>query len=521
MSYSSFFTYICDSNISFESQILLYSQMKKYLYLIGALTFALGLSACKKDAPQTSTEKTSSTTTIPASLTRQAWTVVAPSSDASAEGPTLRYDFRPDGTYDLTYAVSSGARSLATARALNVVLYHFSGMYSYQPDGTIHVHTVAFVRVEGQTTASEREQLISQIVESLTDRSYRYNSYALQLTFVEKPTDSASGQLPSIFRQPLAPSAQQPDPSTSPQPSSPAPQALLDARWVLDESVLYNGRDYRGLEFNADGTYRLHWQDIEFEPRKRGMQAGADNQDYYIQGTYRYFQDTIQLLSARFAGYGDYSSLQLDAEERARISEEYKTVKFAFSSSQGTLVGIDTVRNNTPQGLELSVVKMNFTKAPRTFSLTSGSWTFDVLTPNKKAGSSFIDGTIRTFTFKADGTYTLHHLFESFNENKDNLAREYNDGYTIEGRYSYQAGKVTLLSSRFVGYDARFQSVRPVVTPEDYGEAPTGMVFRVDEKLRTMRLSIADSYGPAKASLAGESQDEEPYFFQLFSSESW
>lgn len=504
--------------------------MSKYLYLIGSLVFALGLNSCKKHDPQTSAEIHTPEKVIPLAITRQQWTAETVEPGDKGENTRVRYSFNPDGTFAMTYEVPSAEPASSEARALAVQIYHFSGTYSYNADSTLTIDRVSYVRLEGQVKEEQRKPLVDKLIKVLTKRSFRYDTQLLVLTLVDKLEDSSSPEpMPSVFRKPMSPTEDKPSVPADPQANRSIPRELLDARWVLDISDRYNGasygsngRDFIGFEFNEDNTYVVHKSDAEFGPKKGDKQVISYIQDFYMKGTYRFSGDTIYFLSASLDHYGVDNPYTFDSERLEDLRDNLVKARLLFDAKQMKLHSLD---REYPTDTAASLVK-----APREFSLTSGSWAFDLLTPNKKdrvtltdgsGRNRFIDGGQRTFTFHLDGTYTFHHLFESFDEHKDNLDRAYNDAYTIRGRYRYQDGKVTLLSSQFVGYDKRFASVRPTISKAEYNEELTGLVLLVDERRRIMRISISDSYGKARQSLIGETQEEQPYYLQYFGGESF
>ena len=124
-------------------------------------------------------------------------------------------------------------------------------------------------------------------------------------------------------------------------------------------------------------------------------------------------------------------------------------------------------------------------QAPKGYSIVGGSWYYAL-----KEGD--FTQALR-FAFRADGTYEFrYYRITTSEEHKNDLDSEFNDELIYSGRYTYADGRVTILTTKFEGYAARFaerrkQENRQPIEPED-GKL-NGLVLLVDEKAETMTIS--------------------------------
>lgn len=124
------------------------------------------------------------------------------------------------------------------------------------------------------------------------------------------------------------------------------------------------------------------------------------------------------------------------------------------------------------------------TEQTQSKALTAGSWVTETLNS---------DGTNReraTFTFRPNGTYTLHYLRQdSSPEHKDDLLSEFNDEFTGSGRYIVDGTYVKLIDFTFGGYAVRFKEHRANPSRIDY----SGLFFIFDEQAQTLKVSALHS----------------------------
>ena len=124
-------------------------------------------------------------------------------------------------------------------------------------------------------------------------------------------------------------------------------------------------------------------------------------------------------------------------------------------------------------------------QTPKGYSIVGGSWYYAL-----KDGD--FTQALR-FAFRVDGTYEFrYYRITTSEEHKNDLDSEFNDELIYSGRYTYADGRVTILTTKFVGYGERFaerrkQENRQPSEPED-GKL-NGLVLLVDEKAETMTIS--------------------------------
>jgi len=119
------------------------------------------------------------------------------------------------------------------------------------------------------------------------------------------------------------------------------------------------------------------------------------------------------------------------------------------------------------------------------YSIVGGSWLLS-------APEDYFTQAFR-ITFKVDGTYELHYYrITTRGEHKDDLDSEFNDELIYSGRYSYADGRVTLQTTKFVGYGERFVERRKREgrrTSDTQDGKLDGLVLLVDEKAEIMTVS--------------------------------
>lgn len=486
----------------------------KYIYLIGALAFALGVSSCKKDEPQSSATVQPSPSEKTKVLTASHWSVEGTSEDG-LETQLLALDFRPDGTYTVTYRKATGtARSLRaqTARAISWEVYSFSGKYNLEND-KLTILSIEYDRAEGVAADSPKIEEMKDFAQSLVGRVFRLNEEERTLTLTDEKPSPTAGEVTGPFRLFIL------HPATATEPTVPtresAPRELLDFYWTGDYIEDNTGRTRRSYEFINDSVYILRMHTEHFEPIDSGKASGSRDLEYYIRGYYTYRNDTIFRLGEVFDHYGENTKEQLEPGWEERISEGPLS-PMLIDWKQGRMALIVDKPYYDEQGILQTKTGEIFAKTPKSFSLTSGAWVFDDSgeTTDSQGQTNYTAKTT-SLTLYPDQTFKLHFLRSTGGVEKENPAPGYNDEYSYSGRYTYSNGKLTLLTSQFDGYAQRFVAERRRHPQPESSIRIDGLVFRVNETRGAMQPSYTDSYGPGRQVTTDSPLEDQPYYLQL------
>lgn len=483
--------------------------MTKYLYLTCALGLALGLSSCRQDEPETKQEQpkteepkpTTPTEEPPAQpdgqptkpeatspLVAKVWQTQAPAAAGAVRDQAV-YDFRTDGSFNLSYTTSvSTARRIARSTGTRVT-YRFIGTYRYTTTGVLTITNLYLGGGALDMSERESQSLLDSFRQALVGRSFRYGDR------VGAPNLEATIPTEAELLKRFPALSFDFEPFDRPAEEEGVDTEQIDAQhpfiyFVYDRVLTAPEQRVRTelrLDFRNE-VYEYYYYKPATEYSDWSF-SHREEQEYTIKGSFEQTGDIIRLGATSSVSYGSRDKLKQADVVQGKTYRYNRHNEFERQS----LTLFHTMRDEL--GIERSYDEATFDWVPPKYSLFHGTWNIEEFHTSGSQVNYAMPYTTRSFSFRPDGRYTyrLHRVTEE-GIGKDRLEEWDNDDYTISGFYSYRNGVVKILSESEPVYADRFRDARASTPP--MSRIPlVGYAYRIDQVKRTMTSSFFDYFG--------------------------